>query len=678
MLFRDVLFTAASGGGGAAPAIPETYSLKNSGVTTWFNAPPAIANGGYVYAGSMGSNVTGGQVQLDRVKDGEALTIAAAHNFGQDDHNNGVAVPLAGGKLAYFYSGHDDTHLRYRVSLGAMPEIGAFDVEKTVSAPAGYNGTAYVNAFRLGDYVYVFQRGTPSAGTTFSAIMSKCLASKIEDGTAVSGDWTRSAYCERSGHRAYLKPVQNGADRVDFFFTDGHPNAIVTSLYHFYMVASAGSEAWYKSDGTQIVAALPFDIPTEATTIIDDDVRWWNWDIRIGEDGHPRCLSARFPTVDGGAGLTDIQYWHHRWTGSAWVNTQLASNQKSLYVAEPYYAGGLCFDGNDTGTIYSAELSGSTYELYQYSFDEGTATRSLAAQITTGSTYHNFRPFSAADHGDDCAVLWSYGSYTSYTNLDTNILAYGVIPDLAEPVSYEAETTALVARISTPPTTTRKININEVFRRLKTGPASGSDILAKLDALKFFANQDQQSGLLDWKSASWNCTVTGTPVFAADGGVKGDGTTGSYWAGPGPSPFSQYTQNSAMVCAMISPAISTGTGFAMRRTAASPFILIGPKSANFRVQASSGGAFTTVSTAIGAVWLGNRSAAGAVQFYKNGLRFTTANDTEASQAIQTDALVYGYQADFYVQAAAIGSKLTAIEQADLTNVMNYWRKAVAA
>ncbi|QIG68875.1 FAD dependent oxidoreductase domain-containing protein [Rhizobium phage RHph_Y55] len=83
------------------------------------------------------------------------------------------------------------------------------------------------------------------------------------------------------------------------------------------------------------------------------------------------------------------------------------------------------------------------------------------------------------------------------------------LPSLA-PYAYEAETEALVATFTTPPTTNRKRTINRAMKRLK---ASG--IHANAVGYGFINGADEQSALRHWKDPSRACVKIGTPTFTA-------------------------------------------------------------------------------------------------------------------------------------------------------------------
>lgn len=88
-------------------------------------------------------------------------------------------------------------------------------------------------------------------------------------------------------------------------------------------------------------------------------------------------------------------------------------------------------------------------------------------------------------------------------------------------VSYAAESSAIFAAFTTPPTTARKALIDACVVSLKT-----AGVWAKLDALYMFAAADSQAGLINWKNpGTYNGTAVNSPTFTADHGFVGNGTS---------------------------------------------------------------------------------------------------------------------------------------------------------
>lgn len=95
--------------------------------------------------------------------------------------------------------------------------------------------------------------------------------------------------------------------------------------------------------------------------------------------------------------------------------------------------------------------------------------------------------------------------------------------------ALEPETTALLARMSVQPTTTRTGQINALVKALKT-----AGVWAKLDCLYLLAAHDAQAARLNWKSSNYDLTLINSPVFTLDRGYQGDGTTSRLGSGFNP------------------------------------------------------------------------------------------------------------------------------------------------
>lgn len=420
-----LIWAATQVGGGAAPIARRSSApavVTFDAVRTWYNYPVVLNDAGNLYAGSVSAN---GSVQVNKTNaiDTSAFTLAAALEV--DDHDDATLLKLPSGKLSCFYSKHStDGLIRYRLATNALPDIAAFAAEKSFND----GQVSYAAPFLLSDNnVRVYYRKIN--GATLPRKMAKTPVADLEAGTEI---WTLSTIFETTGQRPYLTACQNGVDRIDFAMTNGHPNEVATSLYHCYMQLDAGVEKYYTSAGVEIFA--PIDV-TATATLVDDTTggRVWNDKIAIGPDGFPRILFTKYPTgttgANGGAGTTytNIEYWHARWDGTAWVKTRLLTGQRSLYPNEAFYTGSMCFDGNDVTIVYLAEISGSIYEMKKYQIDEAAGTKTLLTSYTTNSLTHNFRPQSPSGSDRPYEVTWLDGTYTSYTSYATRMKGGGAV-----------------------------------------------------------------------------------------------------------------------------------------------------------------------------------------------------------------------------------------------------------
>jgi len=399
-------------GGLADPADIDYESLpilQADGIWTWYTDPRAIFRNGATYFGSI-SEV--GNVRISKYVHATGqkthFTLAAALEV--DDHDNPAVYFLPDGKIVCNYAKHStDSTQRYRVSTNAE-DISAWGSEQTFSASGT---TSYSNPVHVADDTsnphWLFYR---VIGTGSQIAMRK---------TANHSSWASEAlvFDGTGTFRPYVKLIGNGTDRIDFLITDMHPANGQCSVYHFYMLWQSGAAHWYKSDGTEITASLPFG-PSDVTLVSDgSSIRRWNWDIAYDGAGNPMGVGTRYPGNNG----SDIRYMFWRWNGSSWDETEVTSAGTSLYAAEVYYTGGICFDAADPFKLYvSKEVSG-IYELQVWASSDNGASWSKSEDITTGSAVDQARPFSPRGHNGEVPVLWWTGEYTSYTDYDTAIHA---------------------------------------------------------------------------------------------------------------------------------------------------------------------------------------------------------------------------------------------------------------
>lgn len=109
--------------------------------------------------------------------------------------------------------------------------------------------------------------------------------------------------------------------------------------------------------------------------------------------------------------------------------------------------------------------------------------------------------------------------------------------------SYDADAEALFARMTTsPPDTTRKGHINDVFLGLKS-----ASIYSSIDWL-CLAGTDAQASSLNWVSGSKALSTSGSVSHTTDRGFSGDGSTGYLDTGEVPNAAGNvYTQNNMCI-----------------------------------------------------------------------------------------------------------------------------------
>jgi hypothetical protein len=675
------IFTGSGGGSGGPPAPFLGGSLLAADAAkTWYNMPTALYDNGAYYVGSISS---AGDVNLHKMQNDVVWTERIRTGLEQDDHNDAALIKLPAGRIAPFYSKHatGTEGFHYSVSTNPLPDTQSFNAEVLVNN--GGEGTSYAKPVYLSadGYVRNFFRSGSSALVTMPQKMMKAPATNVEAGTAT---WAISSIFQATNNRTYAHCVGNGVDRIDFFVTDGHPNETATSIYHFYMKLVSGVEHYYKSDDTEILAALPFEVATSAT-LIDDTTggRCWNWNIKLGADGKPRVLFTKYPSSTGARGVafTDIEYWHGRWTGSAWVKTRLATGQISLYAQENHYAGGLCFDGNTTDTIYQCRVDAPTdkYKLSEWTFNETTNVASKVRDISTDQTFHQFRPFSPVGHGDDAVVFFLYGSYTTYQNYATTMryaAKSGYTRPAYSPVNTEAS--AVISAFTTTPTSTRKFLIDNLISQLKS-----NGIWSNLDVFYMLAAADAQAGTINWiNPASYTLLPVNSPGFLADRGYAGNGTSSRLRTQFTPSTNSVAGSQNNHMLAEFSLSNVDATNSADIGSVTAPRSFITPASggvAAFSVN-DGVGSNTTNTNSIG-LFMAQRTTSGAKRIFKNGVQLGTDAAVTSTGLATQEAWVCGANATNFstrrIAMAAWGASLSG-KEAVFYDIVNEYLNALGA
>ncbi len=241
--------------------------------------------------------------------------------------------------------------------------------------------------------------------------------------------------------------------------------------------------------------------------------------------------------------------------------------------------------------------------------------------------------------------------------------------------SYTAEATALFARMTSQPDTTRKGHINTLIAALKTG-----NVWAKLDALYLFAAHDSQAGLLNWVSTSHNATLVNAPSFVADRGFTGNGTSSYISSGTNASALTKFLQDSAHMSGWNRTETNAVVPIAGYIDATGSTFIYPRQAGNLSGRIND---VTTLSvataTAIGLSAV-NRSGATAKEIYRNGASVTTSATASAGApagmlGFLTAALSF---APLQVSMGSIGGSLSAGEQLALYNAVAAYMTAVGA
>lgn len=236
--------------------------------------------------------------------------------------------------------------------------------------------------------------------------------------------------------------------------------------------------------------------------------------------------------------------------GSAGSETYQAPNTAAYIAADTDY---IWFKTDTTlRTVTTAELVGYDLQRTPVKFGDNApyAIDWIAIMEPTAT-------FTATELNQ----LFQYFELPVEWHNDTN--AYGHIKgnrtgqNLWVPESvYEAETVALIARLSGSPTTAMKDLIDVTIKSLKAN-GGATKYWNRMDVISFL-NLDATGNLLNWKTNANNPSLVGSPTFTAKLGITVNGTDAQY-VNTNFKPFSQgvnYTQDNASYVIMKNVATS--------------------------------------------------------------------------------------------------------------------------
>jgi hypothetical protein len=224
-----------------------------------------------------------------------------------------------------------------------------------------------------------------------------------------------------------------------------------------------------------------------------------------------------------------------------------------------------------------------------------------------------------------------------------------------------AESSALVARMTTPPTSARAALIDTLIGSLKS-----SGVWAKCDAIYLFAAADSQAACLNWKGSSYTATPTSSPTFTADRGFTGNGSSAYLDTGAAHNGLTNLTLNSAHLSAWCLTELNLATSLSAGLTGTTNTLYVAPRALGL-----AGGRIddfvtlqVTQASSIGLTGL-NRSASGARQLYRNGA--SIGSDAQASSALQAANIVFLRGTTQYgahqVSFGSFGASLSGTEEA---------------
>lgn len=443
-------YDAVSYGPPLLPPAEPGVELAADGVWTWFNDPRTLWHHGTLYTGFVRISDGRSCINACDPTTGTYSTVMTSGWTEKDDHDNPGILIRQDGKLMAFYSRHGGVNsYSYRTSTSTTPTTPAdWGAEQTYATPAG---NSYCNPFQLSDEggkIYHFSRaiGWDPNWTEFDSAGS--LLTPIRQFINAGS----------TSQRPYAKYWSNDKDRIEILYTDGHPDAMATNVYH--AVITGGNVR--KSDGSLLkpLANAPlqhdsdergsvvYPYSTAATTDYDDHIpggRGWVWDLVHDPktDQPVAVFSVQRSNVTGSSGFKDdrIYYYYATWSPeTGWRRRFIAQAGRPLYNTQRNYAGGICVDPNDPRVIYISTNAANPFSLTdinnvplstneRYFLYRGiTLDGGLTfhwTPLTAGASYDSLRPYVPRGNSPYTReVIFFHGTYTTYTSWNTRVRGF--------------------------------------------------------------------------------------------------------------------------------------------------------------------------------------------------------------------------------------------------------------
>nr|WP_322686600.1 fibronectin type III domain-containing protein [Nostoc sp. DedQUE07]MDZ8133221.1 fibronectin type III domain-containing protein [Nostoc sp. DedQUE07] len=443
----------------------EGTMVRQNGVWTFFTHPRAVSYRGNTYigwvsnAGIVGITKVNNTTKESTHFELEDVSTYVVQNGGAeiDDHDNAAVFIRPDGRITCFYGAHNDPGgMRSRTTL--YPEDITQWSTAILSSPANTGSspnvnlpTCYSNPRLLEDagmMLYHFRTGSPPNAPHAIRFVNTQDTPTAAASYGVGLPLIQSTQAPWSTQRPYVQSVVNGKNRVDFFFTDGHPADVGTngdgngtSLYHFYVSwdKTLNKARYYTSAGVEMINPSATGVQSPSLPIRPKhsggsdptlvwngvNIRSWGWDIVIGFDGNPCVLFTTYDNGSGSFGYTNQRYMFSRWNGTAWTtavditganvvpSTQTTvrgvavsapgmgtNGVNGFTLNEPGYTGGCCFDANNPNIVYlvntvvqnpsnNSALSSTDptgiRELQEWQTNDNGLTWSKVRDITTNS-----------------------------------------------------------------------------------------------------------------------------------------------------------------------------------------------------------------------------------------------------------------------------------------------------
>jgi len=401
----------------------QIIQLAADGAWTWFNDERAIIDDENIIIGSLDSQGVA-RVDVYNTKSKNRLAYPLSSWQSKDDHDNPALLKLNNGQLLACYAKHNREKQWYWRIADKTKNWYCWLPEKIFVTPAK---ATYCNLIQLS--------GENNRIYNFSRIIGWNPNIQYSDNNAQS--WYEPFVLIKSGDdktRPYVKYADNGIDRIDLLYTDGHPlNMPINNVYHLYYKGGnfyTTNETKIKSMGQVKESPL---LPSDGTLIYDGNTegRGWVWDLEYDKQGNP--IATFINSADHEIG-NDLRYRYARWNPlkKQWDQQQIAFAGKRLYESQNHYAGGITIDPEDVNTVFiSCNVDPRTgnpnktgrYQVFQGKTLDANKTWDWK-QLTFNTDVDNLRPFVPHNHKHKICVIWFQGRYDSFTDFKQRLWVF--------------------------------------------------------------------------------------------------------------------------------------------------------------------------------------------------------------------------------------------------------------
>ena len=364
------------------------------------------------------------------LNDGRVGMVELYDRLGQDDHNVAALFQMENDQVMALFARHGSDNLAY-MRLSEPNDASQWGPKVVYEEEAG---VTYSNLLTAGEgaskrlFNFARTRGWNPNFTVFD-----------KDSNA----WLYGGRLLKSEGRPYMKYYGNAdGSKIHVVATDQHPRDFDNSIYHGIM----DGQALYDSYGNVLDSDLSDQdaVQPKALTEVfkgDADNVAWMADVAVDENDQPVIAFSvqkdgrDLPPKQGGL---DHRYHLARLTDAGWKQAEIAYAGERLYSFEDDYTGLVAIDPQDVNHVVISTnahpltgdpLMSSADQKRHYELFEGVSTDDGGTfswtPLTSNSLEDNIRPIIPSWDAPQRVVLWLRGTYSSYTDFDTQVV--GVI-----------------------------------------------------------------------------------------------------------------------------------------------------------------------------------------------------------------------------------------------------------